>query len=139
MPHFLIPSIAFYSENFYQLFREGRSWLDGAQEIANKPCALPSFLPMKRSLLRSLLLTLVFLSPALYAATSVSQYGITWTFDKDYPTGQFCTGDYWVVGPVTAIEFLSPNFGVDPFFASCKLLISNSLKMERVKGIEPSF
>ena len=30
-------------------------------------------------------------------ATSVSQYGITWTFDKDYQVGQFVTGDYYVV------------------------------------------
>ena len=34
-------------------------------------------------------------------AQSVTQYGITWTFDKAYPVGQFVTGDYWVVGPVT--------------------------------------
>jgi len=31
--------------------------------------------------------------------SSVSQYGITWTFDKPYPCGQFVTGDWWVVGP----------------------------------------
>ena len=36
-----------------------------------------------------------------HAATQVTQYGITWTFDKDYPVGQFVNGDYWVVGPVT--------------------------------------
>jgi hypothetical protein len=36
-------------------------------------------------------------------ATSVSQWGITWTFDKDYPTGQFVNGDHWVVGPVKVI------------------------------------
>ena len=36
-------------------------------------------------------------------ADRISQYGITWTFDKEYPTGQFCTGDYWVVGPVKVI------------------------------------
>ena len=32
---------------------------------------------------------------------SVSQYGITWTFDKPVRVGQFVTGDYYVVGPVT--------------------------------------
>jgi len=32
---------------------------------------------------------------------SVSQYGITWTFDKPARVGQFVTGDYYVVGPVT--------------------------------------
>lgn len=37
---------------------------------------------------------------------SVSQYGITWTFDKPARVGQFINGDWYVVGPVTvsAIE-----------------------------------
>ena len=39
----------------------------------------------------------------------LSQYGITFTFDKDYPTGQFANGDYWVVGPVT-ITRITPDF-----------------------------
>src|SRR5215217_6807158 len=34
----------------------------------------------------------------------VSQYGITWTFDKPAKTGQFITGDWWVVGPVTIVK-----------------------------------
>jgi hypothetical protein len=40
-------------------------------------------------------------------ATSVSQYGFTWTFSADHTVGQFANttgnddGDYWVVGPVT--------------------------------------
>jgi hypothetical protein len=46
-------------------------------------------------------LTSLTLNPAASAATSVSQHGITWTFDRDYPTGQFANGDHWVVGPVT--------------------------------------
>ena len=37
----------------------------------------------------------------------LSQFGITWTFDKTYTYGQFANGDYWVVGPVTII-------GIDP-------------------------
>ena len=37
-------------------------------------------------------------------ADHISQYGITWTFDKAYPVGQFCTGDYWVIGPVNVIQ-----------------------------------
>lgn len=36
--------------------------------------------------------------------SSVSQYGITWTFDRDYEVGQFVTGDYYVVGPVTIVS-----------------------------------
>lgn len=35
---------------------------------------------------------------------SVSQYGITWEFDKKYPVGKFVTGDWWVVGPVTVVS-----------------------------------
>ena len=42
------------------------------------------------------------------AATSLSQFGITWTFDRDYPTGRFANGDYWVVGPVT-MATISPR------------------------------
>lgn len=37
----------------------------------------------------------------------VSQFGITWTFDRNYIVGQFANGDYWVVGPVT-ITGISP-------------------------------
>ena len=36
--------------------------------------------------------------------SSVTQYGITWTFDAAYPVGQFVTGDWWVVGPVTVVS-----------------------------------
>ena len=37
-------------------------------------------------------------------AKEVSQYGITWKFDKPYTVGKFVTGDYWVVGPVTVVS-----------------------------------
>ncbi len=37
----------------------------------------------------------------------LSQFGITWTFDRAYRYGQFANGDYWVVGPVRII-------GIDP-------------------------
>lgn len=37
-------------------------------------------------------------------APSVTQFGITWTFDQDYLVGQFANGDWWVVGPVTIVE-----------------------------------
>jgi fibro-slime domain-containing protein len=33
--------------------------------------------------------------------SSITQYGVTWTFDREYESGRFVTGDYWVVGPVT--------------------------------------
>ena len=32
-------------------------------------------------------------------ATSVAQFGITWTFDTDYTVGQYANGDYYVVAP----------------------------------------
>jgi hypothetical protein len=32
---------------------------------------------------------------------SVSQYGITWTFEAPMPVGHFVNGDFYVVGPVT--------------------------------------
>ena len=54
-----------------------------------------------------LVITVGLLSQSSYAATQVSQFGITWTFDKDYTTGQFANDDYWVVGPVN-ITSVSP-------------------------------
>ena len=46
-------------------------------------------------------------------ADNVSQYGITWKFDKAYPVGQFITGDWWVVGPVTVVS-VTPAPGPAP-------------------------
>ena len=40
----------------------------------------------------------------------ISQYGITWTFDKPVKSGQFITGDWWVVGPVNIIK-ITPEPG----------------------------
>lgn len=59
---------------------------------------------------RLLLAAAVFaaLATSGFAATSVTQFGITWTFDRDYPTGQFANGDYWVVGPVRITQ-ISPR------------------------------
>ncbi len=38
---------------------------------------------------------------------SISQHGITWTFDKPYRIGQYVNGDFWVIGPV-AITSIDP-------------------------------
>ncbi|MEX1238864.1 MAG: hypothetical protein WEB30_04075 [Cyclobacteriaceae bacterium] len=43
----------------------------------------------------------------------VTQYGITWTFDKPEKTGQFVNGDWWVVGPVKIVE-ITPAPGPVP-------------------------
>ena len=39
----------------------------------------------------------------IYYASKISQFGITWTFNKDYRIGQFANHDMWVLGPVTII------------------------------------
>ncbi len=41
--------------------------------------------------------------------TQVSQYGITWVFDKAYPCGIFANGDYWIVGPAVITQ-ITPDF-----------------------------
>lgn len=46
-------------------------------------------------------------------ASEVSQYGITWKFDRDYPVGQFVNGDWWVVGPVKVMS-VTPEPGPAP-------------------------
>ncbi len=40
----------------------------------------------------------------------ISQYGIIWEFDKPMQTGQFVTGDWWVVGPATIVK-ITPEPG----------------------------
>ncbi len=44
---------------------------------------------------------------------TITQYGITWTFEQEVPAGQFVTGDWWVVGPVTVVS-VSPAPGPAP-------------------------
>jgi len=34
----------------------------------------------------------------------LSQYGVTWTFDRPHKTGKFITGDWWVIGPVKVVS-----------------------------------
>lgn len=36
--------------------------------------------------------------------TSVTVRDVTWNFADDETVGQYCNGDYWVVGPVTIIS-----------------------------------
>ena len=64
---------------------------------------------MKKAILLAAML-LAF-AAAAYAGqcTSITQYGITWTFDREYECGQFVNGDYWVVGPVT-VTGISPGW-----------------------------
>ncbi|MDQ8201099.1 hypothetical protein QEH56_23235 [Pelagicoccus enzymogenes] len=48
-----------------------------------------------------------YIACAAYAANQVSQYGITWIFDKDYEIGQFINGDYYVVDPGEGVKITS--------------------------------
>lgn len=50
----------------------------------------------------------------LPSKSSLSQYGITWSFEKPAAVGQFVNGDWYVVGPVT-IQSISPKplYGTD--------------------------
>ena len=46
--------------------------------------------------------------------TSVSQYGMTWTFEKPTRVGQFVNGDFYVVGAVTITEIAPrPLYGAE--------------------------
>jgi hypothetical protein len=56
----------------------------------------------------ALALAVMTIAQPIQAANSLSQNDITWTFDKDYETGQFVNGEWWVVGPVTIIS-ISPE------------------------------
>ncbi|MGB0034159.1 MAG: hypothetical protein WBP79_01640, partial [Candidatus Acidiferrales bacterium] len=53
-------------------------------------------------------ITITAAPPPPGTATSITKDGITWTFSQAVPVGQFVTGDYYVVGPVT-ITAISPK------------------------------
>ena len=71
-------------------------------------CALLRRANAQRLELIILCLIAAMFSQSAYAETQISQFGITWTFNRDYPVGQFANGDWWVVGPVT-ITGISPR------------------------------
>ena len=51
-------------------------------------------------------------SESISTTKIIKQYGITWTFSDPVKFGQFITGDYYVIGPVTVISvFPTPNNG----------------------------
>jgi len=63
------------------------------------------YLNARKKYLIMTVLLVCFVQPLCAAVrqSRISQYGITWTFDKEYTVGQFANGDYWLVGPVTII------------------------------------
>ncbi len=50
----------------------------------------------------------------------VSQYGITWEFDRPALSGRFITGDWWVVGPVNIVR-ITPAPGPAPQDAEAEI------------------
>ncbi|MGL1903139.1 MAG: T9SS type A sorting domain-containing protein [Fibrobacterales bacterium] len=64
---------------------------------------------MKKSNLLSFYFVIFLTVVSSYAATgnSITQFGITWNFDKEYEIGQFINGDWYVVG-AAVIQSVSP-------------------------------
>ena len=62
------------------------------------------------------LLLLLGLPNTSLSATSITQYGITWTFDTNYTTGQFINGDYWVIDSGNGVKIIniSPGHSTHP-------------------------
>ena len=48
-------------------------------------------------------------SPGASTRSAITQFGVTWTFDRAYPAGQFANGDWWVEGPVTIVDIDPPS------------------------------
>jgi hypothetical protein len=66
---------------------------------------------MKKAKIYTIYILLLGFTLAVKAETTeiksrkeISQFGITWTFDKPVKSGQFVTGDWWVIGPVKIIK-----------------------------------
>jgi hypothetical protein len=81
----------------------------GARAAASRPTATRPFLPGPAYPLSPGVVYTKENAPAdpkaddLPRKESVSQYGITWTFDQAVPVGQFINGDWYVVGPATIV------------------------------------
>jgi hypothetical protein len=72
---------------------------------------------------------------AAYAEWQVSQFGITWVFDKDYSVGRFANGDYWVVGPVTITAIDPPSIELDGRIVNGSM-INPSPRLGREQGYD---
>lgn len=67
----------------------------GLVQLPTRPCDQP--------------VTPTIFAPSGGTASSVTQDGITWTFDKSYPVGRYINGDWWVLRPVT-VAHISPKW-----------------------------
>lgn len=88
----------------------------------------------QRSMLQRTVLALVKIGASLLAAgtvahgaTTASQYGITWTWVEDRQIGQYATGDYWVVGPITITSITPASVVVPSRSTTQSTTVSNSV------------
>jgi len=81
------------------------------------------------------LLLILLLNQFSYAERQISQFGITWTFDKDYPVGRFANGDYWIVGLVTIIRIEPPSTEINGRTINGSML-NPSPKLGTVQGYD---
>ncbi len=85
----------------------------------------------------SSLLVIVLLCQFTYAERQISQFGITWTFNRDYTVGQFANGDYWVLGPVTIIGRAPPSIETNGRTMNGSM-VNPSPKLDRIQGYDSS-
>jgi len=85
----------------------------------------------------SSLLVILLLCQFTYAERQISQFGITWTFNRDYTVGQFANGDYWVLGPVTIIGIDPPSTETNGRTMNGSM-INPSPKLGRIQGYDSS-
>jgi len=64
--------------------------------------------------------------------SSISEFGITWTFDQPSESGQFANGDSWVVGPIKIINIDPPSVEKDGRITNGSMLnVSSRLKFRQ--------
>lgn len=78
----------------------------------------------------------------LETVKSITQYGITWTFDKEVQAGRFVTGDYFVIGPVTVVKIDPAPVGEGEAFRNGSMLNpptnTDQAYDGRIRGFKPN-
>ncbi|MDQ8188060.1 chitobiase/beta-hexosaminidase C-terminal domain-containing protein [Pelagicoccus sp. SDUM812002] len=88
-----------------------------------RPCAFARNYPF--------LATVLFLlaSAHCFGAKSIKRGSVTWTFDRDYPAGQFANGDWYVVSTTgITITSISPSWDGQKNGAQINPLMNKSLQ-----------
>ena len=96
-----------------------------------------SLLRPRRKYLLIAVLLVCFARPLWGAVrqSQISQFGITWTFSKNYSVGQFVNGDYWVVGPVTIIKIDPASIEVNGRMINGSM-VNPSPRLDRKQGYD---